>query len=189
MGVLAFSAPTLGISYYLSMPRKSNLLDKRFGHVTVISEYPNDGEWVQWLCRCDCGKEVVRRAQNLIRGCGLSCGCSHGNRKYDPVKSSAMYIFKANYADTDMTIDQFMEISKRNCYYCDCPPTNSYASKSGAIFIYNGLDRVDSSLPHLLSNCVPCCNLCNKMKWDMSMEEFISRMKKVINHLSRRDSK
>lgn len=32
------------------MRKKSNLLGKIFGHVTVIAEYEHDGQWVQWLC-------------------------------------------------------------------------------------------------------------------------------------------
>jgi hypothetical protein len=29
-----------------------------------------------WLCKCDCGKEVVVRAGNLASGCTKSCGCA-----------------------------------------------------------------------------------------------------------------
>lgn len=162
---------------------KVNLLGKTYGHVVVIQERENDERGVRWLCKCVCGKELVKYAQDLKRGRSISCGCSHGNRKYDPVKSSAVRIFKSNYADTDMTPEQFIELSRQNCYYCGAPPSNKFKDICGAIFIYNGLDRVDSSLPHLLSNCVPCCYVCNKMKWDLSQEEFLSRMKRILNNL------
>lgn len=165
------------------MRKKSNLLGKKFGHSTVIGELPNDGEWVRWLCKCDCGKEIVKKAQDLRRGRSISCGCSHGNRKYDPLKSSALAVFTVNYTDTDMTIEQFMSITQQDCYYCGEPPSNSYTARSGAQFIYNGLDRVDPKLPHLLSNCVPCCRLCNFTKRNLTLDKFISHLKRIIDHL------
>jgi hypothetical protein len=42
------------------MGRKLSLKDKKFGRLTVIKEFGNDGtkhKRVLWLCRCDCGNE------------------------------------------------------------------------------------------------------------------------------------
>ena len=39
-------------------------------------EYVKDGNGdTSWLCRCDCGKETVVTAGNLINGNTRSCGC------------------------------------------------------------------------------------------------------------------
>lgn len=50
----------------------------RFGRLTVISRGVNDlkGQ-AQWVCRCDCGKEVTVLGVNLRRGGTRSCGCLH----------------------------------------------------------------------------------------------------------------
>lgn len=168
------------------MRKKVNLLGKIFGHVIVIGEQPNDGEWVQWLCKCVCGKEIVKRAQDLKRGRSLSCGCSHGNRKYSRVKSSAADIFRTNYGDSDFSVDEFVELSQNNCHYCDAPPSNKYQGQCGDVFIYNGLDRIDSALPHLKSNCVPCCKVCNIMKREFSIEYFINHIKRILSNIGER---
>lgn len=165
------------------MRKKVNLLGKQFGHIVVIKEHENDCEWVQWLCKCVCGKEIVKRAQDLKRGRSLSCGCSHGNRKYDRVKSSAADIFRSTYRDADISLDEFMELSQRNCYYCNSPPSNKFQGQCGDVFIYSGLDRIDSKLPHLRSNCVPCCKVCNIMKKNFSIERFINHIKQILKNL------
>ena len=59
------------------------LLDKRFGNLVVIIRTPNspDGN-SNWLCRCDCGNEIILRGASLQSGNSASCGCSrvkHGH--------------------------------------------------------------------------------------------------------------
>lgn len=46
-------------------------------------------------------------------------------------------------------------------------------------YLYNGLDRVDSNKGYLKENVVPCCEICNKAKRDLSLCQF----KKWINRL------
>lgn len=43
----------------------------------------------------------------------------------------------------------------------------------------NGVDRLDSSLGYIASNCVPCCGRCNKMKLDSSLEVFLGHIAKI----------
>lgn len=70
------------------MGKFQDLTGQRFGRLTVIERaenrvQPNGHCCTQWLCKCDCGKEVVVSALNLKRGHTRSCGClvkSHGVR-------------------------------------------------------------------------------------------------------------
>ena len=60
--------------------RRKDYVGKRFGRLTVIERAPNkfnkDGSQKSaWLCRCDCGNEVVVRQKNLEKGTSRSCGC------------------------------------------------------------------------------------------------------------------
>ena len=58
------------------MPKKIDLTGERFGRLLVIRE---DGRakdrQIMWLCRCDCGGEVIVRSVYLRRGDTRSCGC------------------------------------------------------------------------------------------------------------------
>ncbi len=58
------------------MNRLIDLTGQRIGSLTVLCRAENDKYGnVQWLCRCDCGQEVIRHSTNLLRGGNCSCGC------------------------------------------------------------------------------------------------------------------
>lgn len=54
-----------------------DLTNKKFGLLTVISKYGHTGKEVTWLCKCDCGKEVIVLGASLRGGNTQSCGCLH----------------------------------------------------------------------------------------------------------------
>ena len=60
------------------MSAKKDLTGHRFGRLVVIREYGRSKDrQVTWLCKCDCGGEVVVTSGNLRRGLTQSCGCLH----------------------------------------------------------------------------------------------------------------
>lgn len=66
-----------------------DLVGQRFGRLTVIAKTDKrSGHNICWLCKCDCGNEVVVSSHNLKSGNTQSCGClfketktTHGKRK------------------------------------------------------------------------------------------------------------
>lgn len=61
-----------------------DLTGQRFA-MLVVSEFAGavvtTRSFRRWLCRCDCGSEVVVRAQSLLSGNTKSCGCQHAQGK------------------------------------------------------------------------------------------------------------
>ena len=58
--------------------RTIDLSGRRFGMLVVISRGENHPSGVpRWLCRCDCGTELLVRGAMLRRGTSRSCGCTH----------------------------------------------------------------------------------------------------------------
>ena len=59
--------------------KKQNLLGKKFGRLTVISEAKpiKEGKLLKtaWNCVCECGNIILAKTYNLNRGGVLSCGC------------------------------------------------------------------------------------------------------------------
>lgn len=60
--------------------RTIDLTGKKFGKLTVIQRsksitYPSGGKSIVYLCRCECGNEVMVLAGNLRQGHTTSCGC------------------------------------------------------------------------------------------------------------------
>jgi 5-methylcytosine-specific restriction endonuclease McrA len=76
-----------------------------------------------------------------------------------------------------------MFLCESDCHYCGAHPSNVKKIKSGnGEFIYNGIDRINSSGPYSILNCVTCCEQCNKAKLDYSVKEFKDWIERVYNH-------
>lgn len=77
---------------------------------------------------------------------------------------------------------EFREITQRKCYYCRAEPNNKQTLASGS-FVYNGVDRVDSSLGYILANVVSCCKECNTAKSDRDVVEYYEWLVRSFNTL------
>ena len=53
----------------------ARLTGQRFGALVVTGRSGNSGNFAAWLCRCDCGAEVVMASEPMRRGLTKSCGC------------------------------------------------------------------------------------------------------------------
>lgn len=63
------------------MPKTNDLTNKRFGKLLVLhrSEEKED-RYYTWLCRCDCGNEILVNTKRLTRGTVSDCGCERIRR-------------------------------------------------------------------------------------------------------------
>lgn len=58
------------------MPTLIDITGKRFGRLLVERKtIPDRWGVTQWICLCDCGKEVVVRGKHMKTGVTKSCGC------------------------------------------------------------------------------------------------------------------
>lgn len=63
------------------MARKVEIVGRTFGKLAVIRKdsdfrYPNGAHSEKYLCRCECGNNLVVAKKNLLNGNTQSCGCS-----------------------------------------------------------------------------------------------------------------
>jgi len=161
---------------------------RRFGKLTAIrwvgSKPSNEGRVGCWLCRCDCGNEIVAPRKNLVDGSASSCGCA----RFGPYKGYAMgeAAFKAvlrNYQagaesrglSWNLTDDDVRRLTSLDCHYCGvAPATIRRGRPNSGDFVYNGIDRVDNTRGYEPGNVVPCCKTCNYSKSDMPYDEFLA---------------
>lgn len=54
---------------------KEDITGQKFGRLTVIEFSHIEKRKTYWKCRCDCGKEIITRADGLKNGHTSSCGC------------------------------------------------------------------------------------------------------------------
>lgn len=88
----------------------------------------------------------------------------------------------------DLTKEEVKMLNKQNCHYCNEEPraisyihskTASKACRDRSAYIYNGIDRIDSTKGYTIDNCVPCCKTCNFMKKNFSTMDFIQHVEKI----------
>lgn len=167
-----------------------NLVGVRFGRLKVKA-YAGQNKHKQhlWLCICDCGQEKPALGFVLRRGESTSCGCYRFEAKRKPLGVAALNTLIRNYKRNAkqrkflwvLTIEEFKQLALSNCHYCGCKPRQSQKATSitGGSFVYNGIDRQNNCIGYELNNCVSCCGECNKMKMDLSYEDFLAKIELI----------
>src|SRR5687768_5505067 len=57
------------------MPIFVDISCAQFGRLTAVERAPSIGRYIAYRFRCECGNEVVRRADSVKSGLTTSCGC------------------------------------------------------------------------------------------------------------------
>ncbi len=185
--------------------RRLELKGEKFGHLLVSGPseavYDKKGRArTRWLCLCECGEGRIALTEGLRSGEVISC-CNPRCRFHRPIRlaspsegsfRSLLRNYKRNAANKGhefkLTNEEFRVLTSSDCRYCGDAPSNQWTSvrlnsTKTMPYIFNGVDRVDSSKGYTISNCVPCCKTCNSMKLDMTVESFVNHIKKVVAHL------
>lgn len=147
-----------------------DLRGHRFGKLTVVGHAGFTPRHVsKWLCRCDCGEEVVRYRSSLVSGKTTSCGCNRSKPRGEAAKNRALLIYRSSAAHRGLqwrlSAAYALRLFSQNCHYCGAPPSNVIKTKQGkGGFIYSGIDRLDATRGYIAGNVVPCCRVCNVAK-------------------------
>lgn len=168
---------------------KINEIGNKHGRLVVVEDAGRSRKGrALWRCVCDCGNEIVVSGHVLRNGNTKSCGCLQRDACQLPFGQSsfnslyAMYKWKAEDRELsfNLTKEEFSFITKMNCFYCgEEPNQEKKAPRANGGYIYNGVDRIDSSKGYTMDNVVPCCSVCNKMKLNYSMREFLEHIERV----------
>jgi hypothetical protein len=83
---------------------------------------------------------------------------------------------RVRHIEFAITFEDFVGLTKESCAYCDAAPQlEMYREHSNGAYVYNGLDRVDSTRGYTTDNVVPCCKTCNTRKAKLPVEIFVRR--------------
>ena len=129
--------------------------------------------------KCQCGKLKTRGSVHCM-GCyslRLSTGESAFNAVWnDYIQQSRRRNLKWYFIKRDAR-----KLFESPCFYCGASPnTVKTIPKGQGSFVFNGIDRVDNSLGYTPENCVACWRVCNFMKQDMSVEDFLIHIRKIL---------
>lgn len=180
---------------------------KVFGKLTILrfDSYKKPGKAIHsleyFLCACDCGNEKIICGRAVTSGNTKSCGCSYiESRKKNSISfikpDTGFNCLFSNYKRSaivrkktfNLSKEEFKKLTKQDCYYCGDPLSYIKTSRSISTpldrgYVFNGIDRVDSSIGYELSNCITCCGICNKMKMVLGQEVFLNKIKQIYKYL------
>ena len=180
-----------------------NLVGRKFGRLTVVKEAERKRKYVRyWLCKCECGKEVIVQQGHLTKKHTRSCGCIFLECKVVPDAGFRgllqQYRSEATLRGLEwaLTDEEFKILTLSPCYYTGRLPSQVFISshsryrrrKHGlppnpnGTYVYNGVDRLDSEVGYTTENCVPACKAANMAKQSLSEAEFIQLCKEVAQH-------
>jgi len=178
-----------------------DLTGKEFGQLKVLArgiQTTNRGR-LFWVCECSCGtvKEIDGAA--LKSGATISCGCyqrtlgqtrAQSRDRIKLLEEKLLYTYqrgaKARNYSFQLDEEIFFQLVHSPCHYCGKTESNEskdYYVKDVSIK-YNGIDRIDNNLGYEVSNVVPCCSTCNRMKLERTKEEYMDWINRIVKNLN-----
>lgn len=165
--------------------KKVNIKDEKFNKLTAVEEVGKTKHGsILWKFKCDCGNEATSIGSQVKKGIITSCGCARKTKNNLQSLQKNMfsdYKKRAEYKKMDFDIDfkEFSKITQQNCHYCSVEPelrTRKFTDYA------NGVDRIDSSMGYTTNNIVPCCKICNMAKSNLSYDDFMTWVNRLIKH-------
>ena len=125
-----------------------------------------------WCSTCKKFLPVCDFRKNSLRKSGLGSSCKSCERARENSLNGRYRSYKRNAKQRNIEFniskEDFAKLVSDKCRYC-----GEYGNP------YNGVDRVDNAKGYTASNCVPCCEWCNKIKMTHTMEEMVDHIKKM----------
>jgi hypothetical protein len=179
---------------------RRRLAGERVGMLSILRLVPNPKKRAGklWECLCECGKTCLLSSKNLNGHHYRSCGCVARapridnreaiiRRRYNAYRQNA----RRKERDFELTYTEFHALVVTPCYYCgditvrgQGRPKSRTQGRNANHYKQekvNGIDRIDSLKGYNSENVVPCCAMCNKMKMEFTLEDWLSRVAKIYH--------
>lgn len=147
------------------------------------------------ICK-NCGVKLTLRWDAIIADtkngkCSKCCG-----NNVIPTKNAVYNVLYNSYKQNaimrnfnfELTKQDFIKIVSQNCFYCGESPHEMQSlkryNKTRIPILTNGIDRKDSNAGYTVENCVPCCEMCNRMKLNYDINTFYQHIDKIYQHKS-----
>lgn len=123
---------------------------------------------------------------------GLTCSSTMEwriNAAAKTVWNDYKFRHKKKHGGTESNFIPFLDFKAmlfQPCHYCgrvpEIPLKQKLRNRSIHVGFRNSVDRIDNSIGYTKENCVACCALCNRMKSDLTPEEFIAHTRAVADY-------
>tara|TARA_Y100000034_G_C6839543_1_gene379698 strand:+ start:444 stop:1007 length:564 start_codon:yes stop_codon:yes gene_type:complete len=182
--------------------RAKDITGLSVGRLSVIKPAFRKGNYIYWLCQCECGEERFYTTGNLTQGTLRSCGCLRKNGGKDHQnwsgygEVSATFFTKIKHQARRRKVmfginiknaAELFDEQDRRCAITGMElkmPSNSKQVFNGTATA--SLDRIDSNQGYIKGNVQWVHKDINMMKQQYSQEYFV-RMCQLVTEHSKRD--
>lgn len=174
----------------------------RWGKLEVISvgDYRGKGTYRKIIAKCDCGTIKEMGISTIYSKEVVSCGCNkrikatRGLSNLEVATNQSITSYKAGARKRNLSwnlsVKESRELLTGPCTYCGSPGEvwRPYSGRELAIGRENmdikitGIDRINSNIGYIFTNCTSCCKQCNWMKLNYTVEQFLKHCKRVVEH-------
>lgn len=177
------------------------IIGKKIGQLKVesILEKGHTLKRCIFLCKCQCGNTCARKWSSIINAIrenlNSNCGCIFigadrtDKEKQESITKCVFNSYKDSARKRNITFDLDLafvkEIINKKCVYCGIEAGNrreGYKANKGFTLKYNGIDRSDNSVGYKEFNCVPCCGICNRSKFNLTKEDWQKYINRLIEY-------
>jgi len=170
--------------------------------LTILAEFKDSSKSkTMAFCACSCGGFAYRDKSKVLSRHTRSCGClnnervqlfienAHESSPYDAAINNIIHNYRSGARNRGLEYniprDYFIELTSSSCSYCGSVPSRESISKGKeiAVYLFNGIDRIDSSKGYVEGNVTTCCYTCNIIKSDRSVEDMYAHINKIIRNL------
>lgn len=161
-----------------------------------------------WLFQCECGNQTEASASDVRLGRKLSCGCLQKEHRKNcgkrlgvintkPDKEGPLNKLFGNYKRAarrrkyvwKLTKEKFKSLLSTACFYCGNLPSTRFSNSEiwteENTLLYNGIDRKDNEIGYTNENSVSCCEMCNRMKMKIGLDNFLTQIKRIYEYQNR----
>jgi hypothetical protein len=155
-----------------------------------------------YVCLCICGNIKEVKSSHFKSRKIRSCGCLNLEKLRNRKGQSSKLLLSNNEGakrklyqryqrdakkrniEFDLSFENFCNLVIQPCHYDNkLSDKLSKVNRSSSQIMYTGLDRKNNLLGYTLSNVVPCCTECNRMKSNiLSYEEMKIAMKAILEY-------
>lgn len=185
----------------LSGTRQGKLKILRFLH--YVDNLKTTASKAYYEVQCDCGTKKITWVYKRLQSCGClrleMAGPAIAKRNAERSKYGKdrfardimrSYLHRAKKKGIPFELDfkVFKWLILQDCTFCGSEPKSFLRYKRNVHledappYYYNGIDRLDNSKGYTMRNCLPCCEICNKAKRDMSISDFQDWLANLVAH-------
>jgi hypothetical protein len=174
-----------------------DITGQKFGRLTALYRSPEKKRNRSvWVCECECGSLASVNTDMLLDGKIVGCGCKsnrvhwlRGTQEpgvpagYRQYRSLYLRNARVRGLEWQLTERETFDFFSGDCHYCGQSPSMVNRSRPNSK-PRNGIDRINSNIGYIKSNCVSCCGQCNMLKRDMSYDDFAGWIKRVYEYMN-----